>query len=147
MPLCIYIMEGYTFKRYALKTTYQTFAFILTLCNCFTVYRISSAAVFVDTIWAFLWKNCRFKNTRHSDKIPLGTRIHWQDNTASVIGHTRVAPYRTEYNPRRCWPIHRSVQCNIISCTYGYRQNRNFSQTMPTFFPEQTSNRAVHWVF
>ena len=53
MTLCIYIMEGYAFKMDALKNTHHNFALICTLCSCFAVFRISSAAVFVDTIWAF----------------------------------------------------------------------------------------------
>ena len=50
-------------------------------------------------------KHCRVPNTRQSDKIPLVTIIHYQDATASALGHTLVATYYPELNPRRRFPL------------------------------------------
>ena len=127
-------MEGCTFKMDGYKTRHQKISLIRALCGCFSVCGISSAAVFVNAIWFFGWKHCRVQNTRQPDKITLGTRIHYQDDTAAALGHTRVSPYFTESNHRRCFPLHRSVQCDNLFCTYGYGPERNSSWTMPIFF-------------
>ena len=46
-------MEDYTLKIDELKTTQQTISLISALYSCFYVCSISSAAVFVDSIWGF----------------------------------------------------------------------------------------------
>ena len=80
------------------KKTYFTFSLIHALCTCFSVCRISSAAIFVDRMWEFWMEALESVKHKVSWKMFLVTRIHYHDATDAALVHTWVAPYYPEYN-------------------------------------------------